>query len=267
VAAEGVEMSDKVQVWSCGGGTQSCAIAALIVQGKLPKPDISVIADTGYEKQTTWDYMNTVISPALQQIGIALHRVLASEYSYCAKDFNSEGTLLIPAFTDESGQIGKLGSYCNAYWKRDVVDRWLSKVHSITRSQYTKWIGFSRDEVSRALRMMKGQEFKDGLIRFPLINDAPMTRQDAQKAVEAMGWPTPPRSACWKCPNMGDHEWREIKENRPEEFAKAVAADKSIRAVDPHAWLHKSCKPLDQVDFSQPEDLFSRACDSGMCFV
>lgn len=31
--------SPTFQVWMCGGGTQSVAIAALIVQGKLPKPD------------------------------------------------------------------------------------------------------------------------------------------------------------------------------------------------------------------------------------
>lgn len=29
----------RVQLWSCGGGRQSAGIAALIVEGKLPKPD------------------------------------------------------------------------------------------------------------------------------------------------------------------------------------------------------------------------------------
>lgn len=31
------------QVWSCGGGTQSGAIAALIRAGKLPRPDYIVV--------------------------------------------------------------------------------------------------------------------------------------------------------------------------------------------------------------------------------
>ena len=34
-------------IWNYGGGAQSCAIAVLILQGRLPKPDFAVIADTG----------------------------------------------------------------------------------------------------------------------------------------------------------------------------------------------------------------------------
>jgi len=41
------------EVFSTGGGTQSTAIAGLIVQGLLPKPEICVIADTGREMPTT----------------------------------------------------------------------------------------------------------------------------------------------------------------------------------------------------------------------
>lgn len=38
-------------LWSCGGGTQSAAIAALIVRGDLPKPDLSIIVDTERERE------------------------------------------------------------------------------------------------------------------------------------------------------------------------------------------------------------------------
>ena len=39
--------------------------------------------------------------------------------------------------------------------------------------------------------------------------------------------------------------------------------------VDPHAWLHKSCIPLSQVDFRAEPTLFEGAdyCSSGACFV
>ena len=33
-------------VWSFGGGTQSVAIAVLIAQGRLPKPERTIFADT-----------------------------------------------------------------------------------------------------------------------------------------------------------------------------------------------------------------------------
>lgn len=32
-------MTERVQLWSCGGGRQSAGIAALIALGELPKPD------------------------------------------------------------------------------------------------------------------------------------------------------------------------------------------------------------------------------------
>jgi hypothetical protein len=46
------------------------AIAALIVTGKVPKPDLAVIADTGREKSATWDYLERYIVPALQSVGV-----------------------------------------------------------------------------------------------------------------------------------------------------------------------------------------------------
>lgn len=257
----------KKQVWSCGGGTQSCAIAVLIIQGKLPKPDISVIADTGYETRTTWEYMEAYLAPGLAKVGIELVKVSASEWAYNGKSTFSlkNSQLILPCFTSENG-IGKLSAFCSRWWKQDVVTRWLSKTQNLTRSKVVKWIGFSRDEQRRIISMQQGEEFKKGLIRFPILEQG-LTRRDCIKLVEDFGWPTPPRSACWMCPNHGDHEWRLIKTQRPDEFQKAVELEREIHKVDPDAWLHRSCVPLDEVDFSQPEDLFSRACDSGMCFV
>ena len=56
---------ERTQLWSFGGGVQSAAIAALIVKGDLPCPDIAVIADTAFEKASTWAYLDDVIAPAL----------------------------------------------------------------------------------------------------------------------------------------------------------------------------------------------------------
>lgn len=266
--------TNKAQVWQCGGGTQSCAIAALIVQGKLPKPDVSVIVDTGYETRATWEYKERVLDPELDKMGITLHRVKVSEWNpkraklwHDYKDTSRESDLLIPAFSTLSGAVGKLSNYCTGRWKVETSDGWLSKVHGITRSRAVKWIGFSRDEQTRIVRMQRTDEYKNGLLRFPLLNDYPTTRREAIALVEALGWPTPPRSACWMCPNKSDNEWRLQRAERPDEFAKAIELEKQIHKRDPDAWLHKSCKPLDQIDFSQPDDLFLRPCDSGQCFV
>lgn len=56
------------EVWKYGGGTQSVAIAALILQGKLPRPEIAIIADTGKERSSTWQYMDEIVAPKLATI-------------------------------------------------------------------------------------------------------------------------------------------------------------------------------------------------------
>ena len=58
------------KIWSYGGGKQSAAIAALILQDRLPKPDLIVMADTGRERSSTWRYLDGVIGPSLDQVGL-----------------------------------------------------------------------------------------------------------------------------------------------------------------------------------------------------
>lgn len=267
-------MKKKIQVWSCGGGTQSCAIAALIVQRKLPKPDISVIADTGYETQSTWDYMNDVLIPELRDINIDLVRVDAKKYAtnpnaiaYPKKGSKNDFIIQVPVYTERDGSRAKLQNFCTSKWKIDVINRYVRAEHGYKRPNCCHWIGFSRDEQERWVKIMLKPQWKLGQYYLPLVNEIPISRNDAIRIVESMGWPTPPRSACWMCPNRGDFEWRKMIQERPEEFQKACDFEKEIQKTDPDAWLHKSCKPLSEVDFSQPEDLFTRPCNSGMCFV
>jgi hypothetical protein len=267
-------MSDLLQVFSSGGGTQSAAIAALIVQGRLPKPDFCVIADTGYEMPTTWNYWHGVIVPELAKVGVKAERIPLEFQSVPAhgRDWQShnENTILLPMFSNQSGGKGKLKGFCSSRWKVEVVDRYLRRTHGIKRSQYCKWIGFSFDEQKRIAAMMQGEEYKRGLIRFPLAQaqDAIMRRHDSAALLFEMGWPEAPRSRCFMCPNQSDWEWREVKQDYPEYFQKAVDLERQILSVDHHAFMHQSCKPLDEVDFTQ-DDLFSSGaqCSTGMCFV
>lgn len=254
----------RTQVWSCGGGTQSVAIGALIVQGRLPKPDFAVIADTGMEKQSTWDYLDSTLRPALASVGVEIHRIKRSEWGtrWRSSLFATSGQHIVPVFTTESGQRGKLSAFCSSGWKKEVVDSWLSKVHGVTESKRQKWLGFSFDESRRWVK----HHGKDD-IWLPLVDGVRMKRHECVRLVESMGWGTPPRSNCWMCPNQSDDEWREVMQNRPDEFQKAVEIERELRRVDPYAWLHKQCVPLDQVDFSKPQLEFNRACDSGECFV
>lgn len=248
-----------VTVWSCGGGVQSTAIAALIVSGRLPVPDYAAIVDTNRELSSTWKYMEEVTAPALLKVGCVLHRIDKRDFATVdlmgGKDGNS---LLIPAFSTKGNDIGKMLGYCSNEWKQRVLHRWLRK-NGVKSADV--WMGISTDELQRAA-FPKGAWTK----KYPLI-DAQMNRGDCIALAERMGWPSPPRSSCWMCPNHTQAEWRDIKENHPTDWIKAVKFEKHIQKTDPHAWLHGDAKPLSECDLTeQNESMFTR-CASGMCFV
>lgn len=223
----------RTQVWSCGGGTQSAAIAALICKGEL-RPDLSVIVDTEREVQQTWDYYDAVLVPNLAAVGVTLHRVPKSKYAtvdlYGGKDGAS---LLIPAFTDQSGEVGKLPTFCSNEWKARVVQRWCREMAPDSKG-FDLWLGISRDESGR----MKVGHVGKWQYKHPLIEGGRLlSRQDCIALVKSMGWPTPPRSRCWMCPNQGEAEWTDLEQNWPDDAAKAAEFLKEIREQDPNVMI------------------------------
>jgi hypothetical protein len=256
-------MSD---VWSCGGGTQSAAIAALIVLGDLPAPDVAVIADTGREASETWRYYESTLQPALAAKGIDLVRL---PHSYDGTGWNTvdlwsgadKTTALMPMFTTQQGTVGQASKYCSNEWKSRPVDRY---IRGLGHTGGNTWIGFSIDELHR----MQGYDPKAKWRHwYPLI-DRRMTRADCIALVERMGWPTPPRSSCWMCPYRSDAEWRHIKTLDPADFAAAVQLEKEVQAKDPNLYFHRSAVPLDLANLGDAQrDMFADSCSSGMCFT
>lgn len=259
----------RTQIWNNGGGTQSAAIAALIVTGKLPKPDLAVIADTGRERSSTWDYLDAYIAPALASVGVTMHRVSKELYATVDLMGGKDGkTLLIPAFTTAGQDVGKFPGYCSGEWKREVVRRWATKEHGVKAA--TNWIGYSIDEVGRAVKAQKAKKSQGKWkTHFPLI-DLGMNRGDCVALVQKMGWPFPPRSSCWMCPNMRVGEWREVMED-DRDRPKVIQFDLDMRKLDRHVWLTDQAVPIDQADFDDANEvMFGRdrgACHSGLCFV
>lgn len=252
---------EAAQVWSCGGGTQSAAIAALIVQGRLPKPDYALIVDTNREKSGTWAYLDNVLRPELAKVGVEIARVDRSVFSRVDLYSINGDSLLLPFFTSQKGEVSKVPAYCSVEWKQRVATRWM-RTQGITTA--VNWLGISTDEMSRVRTPHRAWL----QLRYPLIFDVPMSRRDCMTLIAEMGWPEAPRSSCWMCPNMRDAEWREMKADYPEDFARAVALESELRATDPHVWLHESAKPLDEVDFTNYQStLFAKGCDSGHCFT
>jgi hypothetical protein len=219
---------NRIQVWSSGGGTQSCAIAALIVRGEL-RPDISVIVDTEREVSQTWQYHNAIIVPALAAVGVKIHRVEKSKYAKVDLLGGKNGnTVLLPVFSLHDGKQNKLPTRCSNEWKARVVQRFVRELMPKAKG-FDIWLGISRDE---AHRMKVGHTGK-WQYRHPLIdNGRMMSRQDCISLIKSMGWPEPPRSRCWMCPNQSPREWKDLRDNYPAEYQQAMELEKRLHNID-----------------------------------
>jgi hypothetical protein len=246
------------QVWCCGGGTQSAAIGAAICSGKLPRPDLAIIVDTGRERSATWEYFDAELYPRLKFAGVCIERVRSDAFTR-VQLFDIESSPLLPGFTTLDVK-GKLSNYCSGTWKRDVIERWLRSVGVKT---CRLWFGISLDEMRRVRRPHRGwiQHY------YPIVWELRLRRRGCLALLEALGWPRPPRSACWMCPNAGDEEWLDMKQNWPADFAAAVQLEREMRAVDPYFYLHMSCVPLDQVAFADGSVGEDAGCNTAFCFT
>lgn len=246
-------------VLSYGGGVQSAAICVLIREGALPKPDLAVIADTGRERRTTWEYLHSVMQPYLDPIGL---KIQVASHDLARVDlYASNGLTLMPAYTGD----GRIPGYCSGEWKRDVVYRWL-------RSQGVEscemWIGYSLDELRRVPEKDRRGWCQLG---FPLI-DRIINRTMCKRIIESAGLPIPRKSRCWQCPHQNQEEWEETLAD-PIDGPLAIACDQEVRENDPKGkglYLHYSRMPLEMVAAGMKNDLPippMRACESGFCWT
>jgi hypothetical protein len=255
-----IQTTHETLTWSYGGGTQSVALVLLVAMGKLPKPDLIVMADTGDEATETWEYTFRYVLPLLDTLGLTIE--LAPHELATVDLYGHNGDLLLPAYT----HTGRFPTYCSSEWKKYVFRRY---VRSKGIERCVTWLGMSADEVER----IKPSEVQWQQYAWPLAFDVPLTRAGCVQLVLNYGWPHPPKSCCWDCPNRRNPQWLRLKTQYPGDFARAVTRDKQIRAADPlHAvYLHASRQPLDEVDFTRPDTpLFSDehdGCQTGYCFV
>jgi hypothetical protein len=258
----------KALTWSCGGGEQSVAIGALIGMGELPCPGVMVMADTGREQSAPLAYLRDHLNPFLKRT-VGKEIVLIDQSLATVGLYSFKGELLIPAFTRSAeGNVGKLHTYCSNEWKKRVIGRYLRSLGYGPKRPVITWIGISVDEVGRA--KPSGTDWQE--YTWPLLFDRPTRRAECAGIIARAGLPPAARSSCWMCPLHHDNEWRDIRDNAPEDWKRAVAFDEAIRARDPGVFVHSSAVPLAEADLSLPEpapDLFGGVdgCDSGHCFV
>ena len=278
-------MSDPIHILSLGAGVQSSTLALMAAKGLVtPMPQCAIFADTQAEPPSVYRWLDWLE----KQLPFPVHRVTAGSLTeritttrVNRKTGKAYFSNMIPAFTaNPDGSKGITGRACTFNFKIQPIQKAARKIGGVTRGQKTvgaiQWIGISLDEVSR----MKDSREPWIENRWPLI-EMRMSRHDCLRWMQRNGYAEPPRSACSYCPFHSDAEWRRLRDEEPEEFAKAVEVERMLQAahasVDPikrlrgTVYLHDSLLPLDQVDFSTEEEhgqinMFQNECE-GMCGV
>lgn len=105
---------------------------------------------------------------------------------------------------------------------------------------------------------------------FPLIEKR-MWKCDCVTWLKAHGYPVPQKSSCVFCPYHNNATWRDMRDNRPEEWAQVVAFEAALHAgklpgVRGQVFVHKSMVPLPMAPIDIPEtgqqELFCMACNT-----
>jgi hypothetical protein len=258
-----------MNIMSFGGGVQTVAMALMCVNGDLPMPDSAIFSDPGWEVEATYEYLSWFI-PYCENKGMKFHVV--SNGNIRADALNTERRwATMPLFTlDEKGKKGMLMRQCTNDYKITPVYKKVRKLLGLKPYQRTKnpanvWLGISTDEASR----MKPSRVKYATNYYPLIENN-ISRAKCLEYIEDCGFPLPPKSACIGCPYHSDMFWQNLKNNMPLEFADACEFDRLVR-FNPRKkmkcpmYLHRSCKPLSEVDFTQgQQDMFENECE-GYC--
>jgi hypothetical protein len=273
----------RYNVINLGAGVQSSCLALMAAKGEVgPMPDFAVFADTQAEPKNVYDWLDWLE----KQLPFPVYRVTRgnlTEESLKVRKSDEDGReylkRLIPVFGQmPNGEIvAALGRKCTADYKiKPIIDCIKAKC-GIARAQkqttVTQWIGISYDEMQR----MKTPSHAWTQHRWPLI-EKKMKRGQCIDWMRSNGYPEPPRSACYYCPFHSDNEWRRLRNEDPEHFAKAVEFDKQFRktfenhdkSLRMKVYVHRSCKPLNEVDFDNEEDKgqlgfdFQSECE-GMC--
>lgn len=276
-------------VLSLGMGVQSTAIYLMSALGELPRIDFAVFADTGREKAGTMRYLDWLLKWADQNNGpeIIVKREMNLYRDLLGGVNSTDGRFAsIPAFTlGDNGQQGILRRQCTNEYKIEVVDQAIREVYNLKRRarnlETNIWKGISSDEATRiSTPEVKWKNFiypfvgygipgQGKWFKLPPESYRVMDRNTIKAWYRSKDLPIPPKSSCVFCPYTSDSNWAEMKVNEPMDFADAVKVDYAIRdsskrGVEQPIFLHRSLKPLDQVEFDPDSKIEFGEC-SGIC--
>lgn len=268
----------RVLSWGCG--LQSTTLAAMSALGELDRLDLVITADTGWERQVTYD-IRAWYTAWLQEHGLTVHVVQFGDI----RVQGAQKSIHIPFWTDSGGPLKR---ECTREYKIRPIRRHIRETLGYDRSKpphpppgtVELWLGITMDEWTRA----KPSRVQYITARFPFLG-LKWTRDECTTWLQEHGLPVPPKSACVCCPYRRASEWIEIRAQSPEEWRAAIAFDEANRnnplaarngSTADELYIWRDSIPLAEADlefvaakerrlYRQQLPLF--ACESGYCGV
>lgn len=297
-------MTDHFLAFGAGVQSSALALAVAnrlpqLVDAMGVMPRAAIFADPKSESVATYEHLDRITAYCAAR-GFMVTRTSAGDLARAILEDDRFSS--IPAFTDSPGSGGILGRNCTVDYKVRPIARKIKEMVGCAsrgrmKQQVVVWLGISMDEVQRMKRatydekrrpQWLGQDasYKWQQLAYPLI-EMGWDRQDCLNYLSQCGFEDVPKSACVFCPYRSDASWLRLKTEEPAAFAAAAEFDRRIRNINrqPRSdgktdsqgriktrggvryplYLHRSLKPLDEVELSeQQQNLFDYDC-AGHC--
>ena len=262
-----------MKIISLGAGVQSSVLALLSDKGELiPRADACIFADTQCEPKSVYETLDWLRS----EISIPIHITTAgSLINDVLRGENSSGTkfITIPLYTKEPGSKRDMGRrQCTNEYKLNPIKRKCRELLGYTSNAripegtFEVMIGITTDEATR----MKPSRVKYIKNIHPLVG----LRWDRNQCIKWFRANYPDRklskSSCVFCPYRSNESWKDMRENRPDEWIDVVRVDNAVRHMKKGKlnFIHSACKPIEDALHigDDQRNLFENECE-GMCGV
>jgi hypothetical protein len=272
---------------SWGMGRDSSALALMSFHGELPLLDGIIAADTHWEPAEVYETLAWVTEIVSRKIpvykvstGDLGADILAVARRYAQDEQLTAGHAGQPPFwvrndpnkdyaTADSG--GRLWRKCTVDYKIMPMRRKIRELMSMKPTGrlpkgfwIEQWIGFPKDELRRTFC----SDVQWITNTFPLILPLQMTKRELPSWFIQHGYPVPPKSSCLFCPFHSNAYWRDMRDRRPDEWAKTIEFERQLHqgklpGVRGTPYLHKTMVPLPLAPIEEPdtgEELFCLVC-------
>lgn len=255
-------------ILNLGAGVQSTALF-LLSREHDPKVrfDLAIFADTGEEPASVYRHLEYLQNLGDPPIWVRSAGKLGDDL---IRGRNSTGQrfVSIPCFTtDGAGKVGMIRRQCTAEYKIEVVNRTIRRelLGLKPRQRMPKdvvvhqYLGISTDEAGRAERAKKRfAGIRHTVPHWPLI-EMGWSRKDCLAYLKDKLPHETPKSSCVFCPYRTNQSWVALKATDPDGWNRAVEIDNALRdkssictrGFRQELFVHRSCIPLVQVDFSK----------------